>query len=301
MPKKILLLFIGVLIVSCTVNGQTIIDTLFFNKNGQATAQFDSNGYYKVITIDTLSDFQFLMKEYYADHSIKMQGAYRSVNPDKKNGRFTWYYSTGNKKKECHYINNKLDGEYKVWHQNNNLLQLSFYKDGFLEGVSKTWAESGNILKYVEYRNGLRHGKFLTYYSSGKPIRVETYKNDKLIKGECYTASGKDTTYFKYFTPPSFLGGDITSFTSWVLDKLQYPREAEEAKEEGEVKVKFTIKNSGEVSGIFITKHDKPYFNSEVIRVIANSPKWSPAFRDKDSIDVSIEIPIKFKLPVDNK
>lgn len=299
MLRKSFLLLIAGFFFSPTLKSQTIIDTLYFSWDGQAIKQFDSNGYYKVIAIDTVSDFHFLVKEYSAEHQLKMQGKYRSLNPDKRNGKFIWYYPNGNIRKECLFENNKLYGEYKVWHSNSNLKQLSIYRDGLLEGISKTWSESGNIIKVVEYKDGLKHGKFRTYYSSGKPLRIETYKNDNLIKGECFTANGNDTTYFKYFTPPSFLGGDISTFTSWVLEKLQYPHEAEEAKEEGEVKVKFTIKNNGEVSGIFITKHDKAYFNSEVIRVIANSPKWSPALRDCDSVDVSIEIPVKFKLPIE--
>jgi TonB family protein len=297
MNKKSFVILLVCLVSSLAIKSQIIIDTVYFSNNGQAVNQYDSNGYYRVIAMDTVTDFHFLVKEYTSSHNISMQGVYRSLNPDKKNGKFTWYYPDGNKKKECFFENNKLVGEYKVWYTNKNLKQLSIYKNGLLKGISKTWSETGKIQKYVEYKEGLKHGKFITYYTSGKPLRVDTYKNDNLIKGECFTSNGKDTTYFKYFTPPTFLGGDISTFTSWVLDKLQYPHEAEKAKEEGEVKVKFTIKNNGEVSSIFITKRDKPYFNSEVIKVITTSPNWTPAFRDKDSVDVTIELPVVFKLP----
>ncbi len=295
--KRIKFLFFGVFFYG-TMYGQTIIDTLFLSREGLSVKQFDSNGYYKVIAIDTLSDFQFLVKEFYANHTLKMQGTYRSLNPDKKNGIFTWYYPGGNQKKTCRYIDNKLDGEYKAWHPDNKLKQLCYYKNGLPDGVSKTWSEAGNLLKYVEYKDGVKQGKFQTYYPSGKPIRTEIYKNDQLIKGKCFTENGNDTAYFKYFTPPSFLGGDISTFTNWVLEKLQYPIEARNAKEEAEVKVKFTVKNNGEIGGIIITKHDKPYFNSEVLRVISGSPKWTPAIRDIDSIDVFIEIPVIFQLPL---
>jgi protein TonB len=97
------------------------------------------------------------------------------------------------------------------------------------------------------------------------------------------------------------LDGDISAFTQWVMEKLQYPDEAKSKLEEGEVKVRFTINEEGKVEGIQITKPDRNYFNFEVLRVISSSPLWRPARRDLDTIEVSVEIPVKFALPETSK
>lgn len=280
-----------------SIKAQEFSDTLYFSADGQSADILLADGYYKIIGIDTTSDFQFLVKEFRANHTIRLIGSFRSLNPDRKNGKFTWFHENGQKEKECYYNNNKLDGEYLVWHNNGQLKQSSKYINDQIEGVSKSWTSDGAIKKLIEYRQGQKHGQFKTFYSNGNPIRIENYRKGELIKAKCFSFNGSDTAYFRYFTPPTFLGGDISKFTAWVLDKIQYPKEAESSQEEGEVKVKFTINKEGGISGVYITKRDKEYFNKEVLRVISDSPIWKPALRDIDSIDVSIEIPVKFKLP----
>lgn len=299
MIKKIIILFNALILLSGYSYGQFLKDTLFFNANGQVIKTFDSTGYYRIVSIDSSSQYQFLVEEYYSNHNPKIRGTYRSLNPDRKNGKYISFYPNGNKSLECYYSDNILNGNYKAWYENGTLKYQAGYKNNKLHGSSKLWSETGVLKKIVEYKNGLKDGEFISYYPNGNPIRRDKYKNDKLIKGICFTPAGKDTAYFKYFSPPSFLGGDISKFTKWVIEKLQYPKEAKSNKVEGEVKVKFTVNKNGIVTGIHITKLDKSYFNSEVIRVISDSPKWKPAIRDIDSIDVSVEIPIRFELPKD--
>lgn len=285
------------LILSVYSNSQFLADTLYFDSNGQVTQTFDSAGYYRIVSIDTSSPYQFLVEEFYSNCNPKMQGTYRSLNPDRKNGKFISYYPNGNKHLECYFTDNKLNGDYSAWYENGILKYEAKFKDDKLHGNTKLWSETGILKRLAEYKNGLKNGNFISYYPNGNPIRKEKYKDDELIEGVCFTPSGKDTTYFKYLSPPSFLGGDISRFTEWVLEKLQYPKEAKLGKIEGEVVVKFTVNKNGFVSGVHITKLDKPYFNSEVIRVISDSPQWKPAVRDIDSIDVSFEIPVRFELP----
>lgn len=279
------------------LQAQYFHDTIYYNQTGQATDFPDSAVQYRILTNDTTGLFQFVVNDYSVDGKLMMNGSFRSLNPDNKNGLFTWYYPNGQLKKQCSFINNKLEGQYRVWHENGILRQLSYYKNNLLHGESNTWNSAGVLTKYVEYENGKKNGKFLTYYSNGNPIRRETYKNDVFIKGQCFTATGSDTAYFRYFTPPSFKGGDISFFAGWVLEKLQYPDEARNKREEGEVKVKFIIDTGGKLTKPVITKHDKSYFNREVLRAITDSPIWSPALRDTDTVEVTIEIPIKFELP----
>jgi TonB family protein len=291
------IVFFALLGFGLTINAQQFTDTLFYNRYQEKVESPDSNGFYRVISIDSTSNFQFLVKDFYANGQLKMSGTFRSLNPDKMNGTFKYYYSNGTLYKQCKYANNILSGSFKLWYENGKPKQECTYLNDNLSGIFKSWSEEGILVKNAEFTNGKKNGKFITYYKNGNPIRIEKYKNDELVKAKCYTATGRDTAYFIYFTPPSFSGGDVSTFTQWVMNKLQYPDEALKKLEEGEVKVKFTVDKQGKVEGIQITKLDRPYFNSEVIRVITSSPLWKPARRDTDTVDVSVEIPIKFKLP----
>lgn len=294
--KQIIILVLGIVITQFT-NAQFFSDTIYYNSYQEKTESFDSNGFYRIISIDSASSFQFLVKDFYANSILKMVGTFRSLNPDKMNGTFNYYYPDGSKYKQCTYKNNILTGPYFLWYENGQLKQECMYMHDKLTGVFKSWSSEGVLTKYAEYKDGVKNGKFISYYKNGKPVRIEKYKNDVLQKAKCFTTAGIDTSYFVYFTPPSFLGGDISAFTAWVMEKLQYPDEAKNKHEEGEVKVRFTVNAEGKIEGIKITKLDRNYFNSEVLRVISSSPLWKPARRDTDNIDVTVEIPIKFALP----
>jgi len=77
---------------------------------------------------------------------------------------------------------------------------------------------------------------------------------------------------------------------------LKYPEDAKLNDEEGSVQIRFTVGMDGNIKGIKLTKEDKEYFNEEVIQAVASSPKWNPGKRDGKFVDVTITIPIRFRL-----
>jgi len=297
MSKKLSVIICVCLLSTIMLPAQEINDTIYYDSEHRQVKQFDSTGFFRVITIDDKAGFQFYVRDYYPTGQLMMSGQYRSLNPDNKNGEFNYFYSSGMQKKKCSYKDNQLNGKYLTWYDNGTIKQKSTYNNNKLDGLTKIWSEEGVLRKYVEYKNGKINGKLISYYSDGQETRNELYKNDSLIKSMCYSPTGADTIYFKHFTPPQFLGGDITKFSKWVLIKLRYPLEAKEKKEEGEVGIKFTVSRTGKVGTVQIIKQDKTYFNSEVLRVINNSPLWSPAMRDLDTISITFQLPVKFTLP----
>ena len=94
---------------------------------------------------------------------------------------------------------------------------------------------------------------------------------------------------------PKFKGG-LTGFKKFILEKLKYPEDAKLNDEEGSVQIRFTVGMDGNIKGIKLTKEDKEYFNEEVIQAVASSPKWNPGKRDGKFVDVTITIPIRFRL-----
>jgi TonB family protein len=291
--KRILLANI-ILFFVINIYSQLITDTIFYDKNWQQS-DFEKASYYRIVSSDTSGKFQYLVRDYYMSGCLQMSGTYKSISPDYKTGTFKYWYENGECQLVCSYVDNKLDGEYLEYYDNGKSKNKKNYKYGLLDGKEKSWSSEGFLAKVVDYKNGVKHGRFLTYYDNGRLIRKDIYRNNKLIKGNCYTREGKDTSYFDYFIMPKFKGG-LEGFKNFILDGIKYPEIARQNKEEGQVYLKFTIDKEGNVIKAKIIKADKEYFNEEVMRVLKLTPKWVPGKKDGKSINVSITIPISFKM-----
>ena len=283
-----------ILFFAINVHSQLFSDTVYYNSDWEQT-DIASAEYYRIISNDTSGKFQFIVNDYYLSGQVQMAGSYRSINPDYKLGRFRYYYNNGQLQTECNYIKNKLDGEYTEYYKSGRIKSRMSFKKGFLNGKEKSWTAEGILIKEVEYKDGEKNGSFITYYDNGRPTRKDIYKDDKLVRGRCFTREGNDTSYFEYFVMPYFKGG-LEGFKKYVLDKIIYPETAIENNEEGQVNVKFTVDKAGNIKSPVIVKEDKEYFNNEALRVVNTSPRWTPGKKDGKLIDVSITIPILFKL-----
>jgi TonB family protein len=284
------------IIVAIAINcySQLINDTIYFNRSWQQSDK-EYAQYYRVISNDTSGKIQFIVKDYYISGPIQMAGTYKSINPDFKTGDFRYWYENGQSHIECNFLNNKLNGDYVEYYENGQPRVSRRYAGGVIDGVEKTWSLTGLLSKVVEYRHGARHGRFMTYYENGQLTRKDIYKNDEFIRGRCFTHEGKDTAYFEYFIMPAFQGG-LEGFKKFILEGIRYPEQASRNDEEAKVYLSFTVDRQGNVIKARIVKPDKEYFNEEVMRVISLSPKWIPGRKDGKIIDVSITIPILFRI-----
>jgi TonB family protein len=291
--KRILLANIT-LICAINIYSQLITDTIFYDNNWQQSDP-ENASYYRIVSSDTSGKIQYLVKDYYMSEHLQMTGTYKSISPDYKTGTFKYWYENGQCQLVCSYVNNKLDGEYFEYYDNGRPKNKKNYKNGLLDGTEKSWSSQGLLAKVVEYKDGVKHGRFLTYYDNGQLIRKDIYRNNKFVKGNCYTREGKDTSYFNYFIMPKFKGG-LEGFKRFILDGIKYPEIARQNREEGQVYLKFTVDKEGNVIKAKIIKADKEYFNEEVMRVLKLSPKWIPGRKDGKLINVTITIPISFKI-----
>jgi len=272
---------------------QTAGDTIYFDQNWNQSSRAEAS-YFRIVSIDT-SRILFMVRDYYLSGQLQMEGAFRSINPDMRIGEFSYWYQSGARHIKCNFKNGLPDGQYEEWHENGTMKTEKSFIAGRLDGVEKTWNDKGILTKSIRYKNGARHGPFITYYGNGQPVRRDIYKNDKMVRGKCFTPQGKDTAYFDYFIMPGFKGG-LVGFHEFILEKLNYPDTAKINDEEGSVHVRFTVGMDGYVKGIRLIKEDKEYFNEEVIQAVASSPKWNPGKRDGKLVDVTITIPIRFRL-----
>ena len=95
---------------------------------------------------------------------------------------------------------------------------------------------------------------------------------------------------------PTFMGGDHRNFTKWVFANLKYPELAAQNGIQGRVTLEFTIDIDGSVTNVRVIKGIDPSLDAEALRVVSNSPKWSPGLQRGKPTKVSFTFPVTFRL-----
>lgn len=107
---------------------------------------------------------------------------------------------------------------------------------------------------------------------------------------------GKTCSYAEADVKPRFQGGDMSSFTVWMMNQMKYPEKARNEKIGGRVVVKFTITSEGKLAGTEIVKSPDEMLSEEVRRILALSPDWTPGKVDGRNVDVSVMLPVVFAI-----
>jgi periplasmic protein TonB len=103
-----------------------------------------------------------------------------------------------------------------------------------------------------------------------------------------------DEPFFVVEVMPSFKGGDLAKFQDWVGKRTNYPRDAVENKIRGTVFLTFIVEKDGTVSNVTVVKGVHPLLDNEAVRVISESPKWTPGYQRGQPVRVRFSIPLNF-------
>ncbi|MCD8101773.1 MAG: energy transducer TonB [Alistipes sp.] len=95
---------------------------------------------------------------------------------------------------------------------------------------------------------------------------------------------------------PTFQGGDLSKFRSWVMNKLVYPSAAAENGIDGKVILTFVIETDGSLSNIEILSAPDRTLAEEAERVLKLSPQWAPGKQQNTEVRVRFNLPIDFQL-----
>ena len=117
-------------------------------------------------------------------------------------------------------------------------------------------------------------------------------------KSEIKTVQKEDKeTYLHVDNMPTFgKDGDLNSFRTYVMSNVRYPAEAMKRKITGKVVVSFTIDESGKLTDVKILQTPYQLLSEEVIRVVSQSPAWTPGKKDGKAVKVRLTIPVDFKM-----
>ncbi len=209
---------------------------------------------------------------------------------DKKTGTIQIFNQDGNLVRELKGTNIGMPSTSSMM-----LLQAGKMPNSVQTGNIKSYYHNGILKEASSYYNFQRHGGFSSYYPSGQQKRGEIYDQGTLIVGNCYTRTGKDTTYYESDRMPEFPGGQ-DALMSYLGAYVNYPIEAQQRGIQGNVLVSFIITSEGEITEAKVGKSIHPLLDEEALRVINAMPKWIPAIQDGNRVNTRYMLPVNFIL-----
>jgi len=97
---------------------------------------------------------------------------------------------------------------------------------------------------------------------------------------------------------PVFPGG-IEAFYQYLARNIRYPAAMRDAGVQGKVIVAFVVEKDGSLTDVRVTRGVAADIDLEALRVIQESPKWTPGIQNGRPVRVAYSVPIAFNL-VDN-
>lgn len=90
--------------------------------------------------------------------------------------------------------------------------------------------------------------------------------------------------------------GGMDGWNEYLRSNLTYPAEAKQLGIEGTVIVVFLINSDGSVSNVEILRGIGGGADEEALRVVQNSPNWTPAMQKDQVVNSRMRLPVRFKL-----
>jgi len=105
-----------------------------------------------------------------------------------------------------------------------------------------------------------------------------------------------DDTYVLADKMPTFHGGNLNDFRTYVMTKIRYPDDALANGTGGRVIASFIVDKQGKVTDIEILKSPDRILSEQVIKVLSQSPAWTPGEQDGRPVKVKFTSPVEFAI-----
>jgi len=139
------------------------IDIKWFDSTWEPLPGKKGAAYFRIVEMDSITQ-HYLATDYYSSGELYRTASYVSLEPEIRDGKFTWYYSNGRIQKEVVYEENKVVS-YKV--------------------LNKTGEDELSVLMNLKGKHGeaivepMKVDKEPTFFGGNKAL--EAYKKDSLI------------------------------------------------------------------------------------------------------------------------
>ena len=160
--------------------------------------------------------------------------------------------------------------------------QLFFYsKTGYFDSTGYAY-------------DNLRHGDWYYYNDTGKAMLRMTYETGHLVSTTNLdtVSNDSDTTDGE---ESSFVGG-LKKWRQYLLKTMRYPERAQNMLITGNVVVAFIVNTDGKPVDAEIHKSVEYSLDEESLRLIRNSPKWTPGQQNGKPVKTYKQQPFYFRL-----
>jgi len=147
---------------------------------------------------------------------------------------------------------------------------------------------SSNRRREAPVPSSTSEGKAMRSYSNNAES-VEKSAELKAKKGE----SEKDYAFTAVDENASFQGGDVNKFKLYLNEQLSKSDASKNNNLDGKGVVQFTIDQKGKVTDITILRSLSPEIDKEIIRILKNSPRWTPGKRNGQAVKQQFMLPLK--------
>ena len=142
----------------------------------------------------------------------------------------------------------------------------------------------------------------LQVYDDCKRAEITTLDSSEEIANSCKTLvkqlcpnSARPDFYVKVDEMPTFQGGDLFAFQSWVHERLQHSQAAQERGVSGVVIVSFIVETDGSMSEITVMNSSDQSFSDKLVRLFSLAPKWQPGKHYGEVVRVKYTVPIRIE------
>jgi TonB family protein len=238
-----------------------------------------------------------------------------------QNEKLTYLDETGNPVKE-----KKAVFLQQVIHIDDTLWELDFYhihgpriksfrcrdeQGKILNGRFVSYSASGWADTIGEYVNGKRSGFWSIYALMGRIAAQQKYENGDLLwtkdtlqlnqHVDSLMKARKDSLHIQNFTKieiESEFPGGASGWLKYLNKNLRYPDDAVNRRIQGQVVVGFIVDTLGHipVSSAWVNRSIEFSLDKEALRIILNSPAWTPASQNGRLVKSYKKQPIIFRL-----
>jgi len=137
-------------------------------------------------------------------------------------------------------------------------------------------------------------------------ITLKGYKPLKLITITGYNSKKPENDDAKVYDfvsitkQPEFPGG-MDKFYKYLAANFKYPAGARKNNIQGKVFLSFIVEKDGQLNDIQVMRALGGGTDEEAVRLLKESPKWTPGYQGDSPVRVKYNIPITFSLVPDNK
>lgn len=245
-------------------------------------------------TVERVSQREFIFKSYWEDTA--MIAFFTTCDYKDLKTRHGLYYERNRDGSILESGYYKLGNRNGPWQKNN---VFGILVDNKKEGVWVTKDKDGKVIREDNYENDEMTGISIVYDGKGNVLNT-------LNAQEREEANSKQTDYF---IRPSFPGCDASTLDSlsyytcshelagnFVKENLKYPPAARAAGIHGTVWMRITVKKDGTMTNIMTLMPTHPILVKAAYDLIRKMPRWNPAHRNGEPVEVNAVYPIAFTL-----